>query len=43
MDMRERARHVTVGYDGSKHAQRALAWASDEARLRRLPLAVCHA
>lgn len=43
MDERERPGRVTVGYDGSKHAWRALVWATDEAMLRRLPLTVCHA
>lgn len=43
MDVRERPGRVTVGYDGSRQAWQALVWASDEARLRRLPLTVCHA
>lgn len=34
---------VAVGYDGSRHAWRALVWAADEARLRRVPLTLCHA
>lgn len=35
--------HVLVGYDGSKEGERALRWAVGEAKLRRLPLEVCHA
>jgi nucleotide-binding universal stress UspA family protein len=35
--------HVLVGYDGTKESERALKWAVSEARLRRLPLTVCHA
>lgn len=35
--------HVLVGYDGSKEGERALRWAAGEAKLRRLPLEVCHA
>ncbi|TDC71709.1 universal stress protein [Actinomadura sp. GC306] len=34
--------HVVVGYDGSSESERTLRWAVDEARLRRLPLTVCH-
>ncbi|TDE33951.1 universal stress protein [Actinomadura sp. 6K520] len=34
--------HVVVGYDGTAESDRALRWAVDEARLRRLPLTVCH-
>ncbi|MFC0037175.1 universal stress protein [Actinomadura rayongensis] len=34
---------VVVGYDGSEESERALAWAAEEAALRRLPLLVCHA
>ncbi|POM23547.1 Universal stress protein [Actinomadura rubteroloni] len=34
---------VVVGYDGSEESERALAWAAEEAALRRLPLTVCHA
>jgi nucleotide-binding universal stress UspA family protein len=34
---------VLVGFDGSPESMRALRWAADEARLRRLPLVVCHA
>ncbi|MFA1547905.1 universal stress protein [Actinomadura chokoriensis] len=35
--------HVVVGYDGTSESERALRWAVGEARLRRLPLTVCHA
>ncbi|MEU9840778.1 universal stress protein [Actinomadura sp. NPDC048032] len=35
--------HVVVGYDGTSESDRALRWAVEEARLRRLPLTVCHA
>jgi nucleotide-binding universal stress UspA family protein len=35
--------YVLVGFDGSAASERALRWAVDEARLRRLPLTVCHA
>src|SRR5512139_3132117 len=35
--------HVLVGYDGSKEGERALHWAVGEAKLRRLPLEICHA
>lgn len=35
--------HVLVGYDGSKEGERALRWAAGEAKLRRLPLEICHA
>ncbi|MFB4298509.1 universal stress protein [Actinomadura sp. NTSP31] len=34
--------HVLVGYDGGAGSERALRWAVDEARLRHLPLTVCH-
>lgn len=34
--------HVVVGYDGTSESERALRWAVEEARLRRLPLTVCH-
>ena len=34
---------VLVGVDGSAPAERALRWAAEEARLRRMPLTVCHA
>jgi nucleotide-binding universal stress UspA family protein len=36
-------RPVLVGYDGSSGAEQALCWAAEEARLRGLPLAICHA
>ncbi|GAA3092018.1 universal stress protein [Streptosporangium carneum] len=36
-------RPVVVGYDGSKPSERALRWAVEEARLRFVPLVVCHA
>lgn len=35
--------YVLVGVDGSAAGERALRWAADEARLRRMPLTVCHA
>lgn len=35
--------YVLVGFDGSSASERALRWAADEARLRRMPLTVCHA
>jgi len=35
--------YVLVGFDGSAASERALRWAAEEARLRRMPLAVCHA
>ncbi|MFB4320574.1 universal stress protein [Actinomadura sp. 21ATH] len=35
--------HVLVGYDGTHGSERALKWAAEEARRRRLPLTVCHA
>jgi len=34
--------HVVVGYNGTSNSERALRWAAEEARLRRLPLTVCH-
>jgi len=34
---------VVVGYDGSDFAMQALDWGVDEAKLRGLPLTVCHA
>lgn len=34
---------VLVGFDGSAASERALRWAAEEARLRRLPLTVVHA
>jgi nucleotide-binding universal stress UspA family protein len=35
--------YILVGYDGTKAAEGALRWAAQEARLRLLPLRVCHA
>jgi nucleotide-binding universal stress UspA family protein len=35
--------YVLAGFDGSPPSDRALRWAVDEARLRRMPLTVCHA
>ncbi len=35
--------YVLVGFDGSAAGERALRWAAEEARLRRMPLVVCHA
>lgn len=35
--------NVVVGYDGSPGSERALHWAVREARLRYLPLVICHA
>jgi nucleotide-binding universal stress UspA family protein len=35
--------YVLVGVDGSAAGERALRWAAEEARLRRMPLTVCHA
>ncbi|KAB2352244.1 universal stress protein [Actinomadura rudentiformis] len=34
--------YVLVGYDGMVESDRALQWAAEEARLRRLELVVCH-
>ncbi|MFC0037174.1 universal stress protein [Actinomadura rayongensis] len=39
----QRPRGVVVGYDGSAASETALRWAAREARLRGLPLTVCHA
>ncbi|GAA1701840.1 universal stress protein [Nonomuraea bangladeshensis] len=36
-------RPVLVGYDDSTESRHALRWAVEEARLRRLPVLVCHA
>ncbi|MEU4512213.1 universal stress protein [Nonomuraea wenchangensis] len=36
-------RPVLVGYDDSTESRHALRWAAEEARLRRLPVLVCHA
>jgi nucleotide-binding universal stress UspA family protein len=35
--------YVVVGYDGTGDSERALRWAVQEARLRRVSLTVCHA
>lgn len=43
MNDHERTGTVLVGYDGSPIADEALRWGVREARLRRLPLTVCHA
>ncbi|WP_119730142.1 universal stress protein [Thermomonospora amylolytica] len=36
-------RHVVVGYDGTPESGLAVRWAAQEARVRRVPLTVCHA
>lgn len=33
---------IVVGVDGSEHAQKALAWALEEARLRHVPVTAVH-
>ncbi|MFC4907017.1 universal stress protein [Actinomadura gamaensis] len=43
MGVREGAESVVVGVDGSLAADTAVRWAADEARLRGVPLLVCHA
>lgn len=40
MNERIRPGSILVGADGSKHSERALAWASEQARLERRPLVV---
>jgi nucleotide-binding universal stress UspA family protein len=35
--------YILAGFDGSPASERALRWAGEEARLRRMPLMVCHA
>ncbi|MFC4907087.1 universal stress protein [Actinomadura gamaensis] len=35
--------HILVGYDGTTDGERALRWAATEAKIRKLPLSVCHA
>jgi nucleotide-binding universal stress UspA family protein len=40
---RQDGSYVLAGFDGSPASERALRWAADEARLRRMPLTVCHA
>ncbi|HEY7484905.1 MAG TPA: universal stress protein [Streptosporangiaceae bacterium] len=34
--------HILVGYDGSPESEAALRWAAGEARMRGLPITVCH-
>ncbi|HUC27325.1 MAG TPA: universal stress protein [Streptosporangiaceae bacterium] len=41
--MKTRGRGIIAGYDGSGGSAEALDWAVREARLRNLPLTVCHA
>lgn len=43
MPVQDDERPVVVGYDGSAESRLALRWAVEEARLRFLPLLVCHA
>ncbi|MFC4913885.1 universal stress protein [Actinomadura gamaensis] len=43
MDERQKTRGVVVGYDGSAQSEIAVRWAAAEARLRGVPLTVCHA
>lgn len=43
MRAHDNRRPVVAGYDGSKASERALRWGVDEARLRFVPLIVCHA
>ncbi|MBB2911545.1 nucleotide-binding universal stress UspA family protein [Streptosporangium becharense] len=43
MRVQDDERPVVVGFDGSPESRRALRWGADEARLRFLPLVVCHA
>lgn len=43
MPVQDDGRPVVVGYDGSAESRLALRWAVEEARLRFLPLLVCHA
>ncbi|MEU8203552.1 universal stress protein [Streptosporangium sp. NPDC049046] len=43
MPVRDEGRPVVVGYDGSAESRLALRWAVEDARLRFLPLLVCHA
>ncbi|MEU7837698.1 universal stress protein [Nonomuraea sp. NPDC049129] len=42
MSDRYAGRPILVGYDDSPESGQALRWAVEEARLRRLPLLVCH-
>ncbi len=41
--MATRAGQIIAGYDGSPDSSEALDWAAREARLRGLPLTICHA
>ncbi|MEV1170557.1 universal stress protein [Nonomuraea sp. NPDC049784] len=43
MSDREGGRFILVGYDESPGSEQALRWAVEEARLRELPVVVCHA
>ena len=43
MNQNHRSDTVLVGYDGSPASYRSLQWAVEAARLRRLPLTICHA
>ncbi|GAA4207498.1 universal stress protein [Streptosporangium oxazolinicum] len=43
MPVQDEGRPVVVGYDGSAESRLALRWAVEDARLRFLPLLVCHA
>ncbi|MFF3442486.1 universal stress protein [Streptosporangium sp. NPDC002721] len=43
MPVQDDGRPVVAGYDGSAESRLALRWAVEEARLRFLPLLVCHA
>lgn len=43
MPVQDDERPVVVGYDDSAESRRALRWAIEEARLRFLPLLLCHA
>ncbi|MGJ6965746.1 universal stress protein [Streptosporangium sp. G11] len=43
MRVQDDGRPVVVGYDGSAESRLALRWAVEDARLRFLPLLVCHA
>ena len=43
MPVQDEGRPVIVGYDGSAESRLALRWAVEDARLRFLPLLVCHA
>ncbi|MBF8187032.1 universal stress protein [Nonomuraea sp. K274] len=43
MSDRDSGRPIVVGYDESSGSEQALRWAVEEARLRELPVLVCHA